>query len=178
MELPSAYEEAGSFGAAYYYIDAVVVEAQEGGKDCGCSNTQAPESKVIYSGSVAINDNMTLGEKLDVVEGYFYQYKDDVVSSAERNIDKVIELMNQNPLLKVQIVGHTDNEEAARAKTDVNMKSLGEKRAKNVMNYMTSKGIDRSRLSAVTVDNKEPASTMSTPISLAKNRRVEFKINL
>ncbi len=178
MELPSQYEEAGSVNAAYYYIDAVVVEAQEGGKDCGCSNTKAPESKIIYSGSVAINENMTLGEKLDVVEAYFYQYKDDVVSSAERNIDQVIELMNQNPLLKVQIVGHTDNEEAERVKTDAKLSNLGLQRAKNTMNYMTSKGIDRSRLSAVTVDNTQPASTMKTPISLAKNRRVEFKINL
>lgn len=178
MELPSAYEEAGSFGAAYYYIDAVVVEAQEGGKDCGCSNTKVPESKIIFSGSESITDEMTLDEKLDFVKGYFYQYKADVVSSTERNIDKIIELMNQNPLLKVQIVGHTDNEEAVLAKSESKLTDLGLNRAKNAMNYMTSKGIDQTRLSAVTVDNKEPASTMSTPISLAKNRRVEFKINL
>lgn len=121
---------------------------------------------------------MTLGEKIAVMTGYFYQYNADVVSATERSIDKVIELMNQNPLLKIQVVGHTDNEEAELAKSEASLKKLGEDRAKNVVNYMQKQGIDRSRLSAVSEDNKKPVSTMKTPISMAKNRRVEFKIDL
>lgn len=178
MEVPSEYDEVGGINAAYYYIDQVEVKELASGDNCGCASTRIPESKVIYSGTDNVKDDMTLGEKIAVMTGYFYQYNADVVSATERSIDKVIELMNQNPLLKIQVVGHTDNEEAELAKSEASLKKLGEDRAKNVVNYMQKQGIDRSRLSAVSEDNKKPVSTMKTPISMAKNRRVEFKIDL
>lgn len=178
MELPSQYEEAGSYGAAYYYIDDVQVNQLAAGEDCGCASTQIPESKVIYSGTTTINDDMTLSEKMAAISAYFYQYKPEVVSAAERTVDKVIDMMKQNPMLKVQIVGHTDNEEAELAKKESSLKDLGLKRAQNIQRYMESQGIERSRLTAVSEENAKPISTMSTPISLAKNRRAEFKINL
>jgi outer membrane protein OmpA-like peptidoglycan-associated protein len=177
-EVPSEYDEVGGINAAYYYIDQVEIKELASGDNCGCASTRIPESKVIYSGTDNVKDDMTLGEKIAVMTGYFYQYNADVVSATERSVDKVIELMKQNPLLKIQVVGHTDNEEAELAKSEASLKKLGEDRAKNVVNYMQKQGIDRARLTAVSEDNKKPVSTMKTPISMAKNRRVEFKIDL
>lgn len=178
MDLPSQYEEAGSYGAAYYYIDDVQVTQLAAGEDCGCASTQIPESKVIYSGTTTISDDMTMSDKVAAISAYFYQYKPEVVSAAQRTVDQVVDMMKQNPMLKIQIVGHTDNEEAELAKKETSLKNLGLKRAQNVQNYIESKGIERSRITAVSEENSKPVSTMTTPISLAKNRRVEFKINL
>lgn len=178
MELPAKYAEEGPEAVALYYIDAVEVRETETDQNCSCENTKIPESKIIYSASVQINDEMTASEKVDAIDAYFYQYKDGVVSNAERSIDKIIELMKANPAMNVQVIGHMDSEEAELAKKESSLKDLDEDRAMNVLKYMVEEGIDRSRISTKGEKNTKPVSKMSTPISLAKNRRVEFKIAL
>ena len=121
---------------------------------------------------------MTVTEKIAAVDLYFYQYKSDLTPAAKRGADLVVELMKKSPMMKVQIVGHSDNEEVALGKTESSISQLARDRAVNVMSYMQQQGIDRSRLSFFSEDNKQPVSTMGTPISLAKNRRVEFVLDL
>jgi len=178
MELPSKYAEAGTEAVALYYVDAVEVRKIEADQNCGCSNTKIPESKIIYSATVQLNDEMTATEKVEAIDAYFYQYKDGVVSNSKRSIDQIIVMMKANPAMNVQVIGHMDNEEAELAKKESSLKNLDEKRAMNVLKYMVEEGIDRSRISTKGEKNTQPVSKMSTPISLAKNRRVEFKIAL
>lgn len=174
-EVSSDYEK-GPEIAAYYFIDNVEVRRIEANENCGCANTKIPESKVIYSASVQLNDDMTMSEKVDAIDAYFYQYQSEVVSAAERTIDQIVDMMKANPLMKVQVIAHTDNEEAELAKKEPSLKTLAEDRAKNVREYIAAQGVDRTRVLMDNKANTEPVSKMSTPISLAKNRRVEFKI--
>jgi outer membrane protein OmpA-like peptidoglycan-associated protein len=178
LEIPEKYAEAGPEMVAYYYIDAVEVRRIEANGDCGCENTKIPESKVIYSSSVQIKDDATLQEKIEGTDVYFYQYKSEVVSNAKRSIDQIIGYMNANPAMKISIIGHEDADETKLAATESSLKGLDEQRAMNVLKYMVTQGIDRSRLSISGKGSREPVSTMTTPLSLAKNRRVEFKISL
>jgi len=178
MELPAKYAEEGPEAVALYYIDAVEVREIQTDENCGCANTKIPESKIIYSGTVQINDEMAASEKVEAIDAYFYQYQDGVVSSAERSIDKIIEVMKANPAMNLQIIGHMDNQEFELAKKESSLKNLDEKRAMNVLKYMVKEGIDRTRISTKGEKNTKPVSKMSTPISLAKNRRVEFNIAL
>jgi outer membrane protein OmpA-like peptidoglycan-associated protein len=175
MEVSSEYEK-GSEPAAYYYIDAVEIRQIEANENCGCSNKKIPESKIIYSSTVQLDDEMPLGEKVEAIDAYFYQYKGDLVSSTERSVDQIIALMNANPEMRVEVIGHSDKEEVELAKTESSIKNLAEQRAMNTREYMAEKGIDRSRILTKSMDDRQPVSTMSTPLSLAKNRRVEFKI--
>jgi len=177
-EIDKKYAEEGPEMVGYYYIDMVEVRKVEPTEDCGCSNTKIPESKVIYSASVQINDDMNATEKVEAVDAYFYQYKSELVSSAKRSIDLIIEMMKENPLMKVQVIGHMDSEEAELAKSEPSLSKLDENRARAVLAYMLSEGIDRKRIMEKGVGDSQPVSKMSTPISLAKNRRVEFKISL
>ncbi len=176
-EVSSDYEK-GPEIAAYYFIDNVEVRSIEANENCGCANTKIPESKVIYSASVQLNDDMTMSEKVDAIDAYFYQYQSEVVSAAERTIDQIVEMMKANPLMKVQVIAHTDDEEAELAKKEPSLKTLAEDRAKNVREYMAAQGVDRTQILMDNKANTEPVSKMSTPISLAKNRRVEFRIVL
>ncbi len=176
MELPSQYAEDGSEPAAYYYIDAVEIRKIEANENCGCSNTKIPESKIIYSSTVQLDEEMALGEKVEAIDAYFYQYQEGLVSSAKRTIDKIVNFMNENPSMRVEIIGHSDNQEFELAKQEMSLQKLAQKRADNTRRYMIDQGIDGSRIVTKSKDNTQPVSTMSTPLSLAKNRRVEFKI--
>jgi outer membrane protein OmpA-like peptidoglycan-associated protein len=176
LELPEKYTEAGPIKMAYYYIDMVKITEIQASEQCDCSISKIPESKVIYSATVQLNDDMTITEKVEAIDAYFYQYQSVVVSAAERSIDQIIEIMNANPMMKVQITGHMDSEEVELSKKEPSLKDLDEERAMSTLTYMVSKGIDRGRLTTKGKKNMEPISKMTTPISLAKNRRVEFKI--
>lgn len=174
-EVSSEYEK-GPIIAAYYYIDDVEIRRIEANENCGCADTKIPESKLIYSASVQLNDDMSVTEKVEAIDAYFYQYSAEVVAAEKQTIDRVIELMKANPMMKVQVIAHTDNEEEELAKKETSLITLAEDRAKNVREYIASQGVDRTRVLMDNKGNKEPVSKMSTPISLAKNRRVEFKI--
>jgi len=177
MEVSSDFED-GSEPAAYYYIDAVEVRKIEANENCGCSNTKIPDSKIIYSATVQISDDMPLSEKVEAIDAYFYQYKDELVSSTKRTVDRIIEYMKANPAMRVEVIGHSDKEEVELAKSQTSIQDLAEKRAQNTREYMVEEGIDRGRILYKSKDDKEPVSTMTTPLSLAKNRRVEFRIVL
>lgn len=174
-EVSSEYEK-GPVIAAYYYIDDVEIRQIEANENCGCADTRIPESKLIYSASVQLNDDMTVTEKVDAIDAYFYQYNAEVVAAEKQSIDKIIEMMKASPGMKIQVIAHTDNEEEELAKKETSLKTLGQDRAKNVREYIASQGVDRTRILMDNKGNAEPVSKMSTPISLAKNRRVEFKI--
>ena len=176
-EVSSDYEK-GPEIAAYYYIDQVEVRRIEANENCGCANTKIPDSKVIYSATTQLTDEMTITEKIEAIDAYFYQYQAEVVSAAQRTIDQIVELMKANPGMKIQVIGHTDNEEAELAKKETTLSTLAEDRAKNVREYIAAQGIDRTRVLMDNKGNSEPVSKMSTPISLAKNRRIEFRIVL
>ena len=175
LEVSAEYEK-GPVIAAYYYIDDVEIRRIEANENCGCSNTKIPDSKVIYSASIQLNDDMTVTEKVEAIDVYFYQYNAEVVAAEKQTIDKVVELLKANPGMKIQVIAHTDNEEEELAKKEPSLKTLAEDRAKNVREYMASQGVDRTQVVMDNKGNTQPVSEMSTPISLAKNRRVEFKV--
>lgn len=176
MDLPEKYVEDGQIAAAYYFIDDVKVEPIKAGEKCNCASDRIPESKIIFSGSPQIDGDMSLAEKVEAIDVYFYQYQAEVVSAAERTIDKVVDLLVENSSGKITIIGHTDNEEAALAEDEATLRGLAKKRANLVKSYMVASGIDEERLSVESKDNTAPVAKMATPISLAKNRRVEFEV--
>ncbi len=54
--------------------------------------------------------------------------------------------------------------------------NLGINRANKIKNYLVKKGISEDRLSTFNHDASQPVSASYSELSLAKNRRVEFKI--
>lgn len=84
-------------------------------------------------------------------------------------IDQMVEMLKQNPTLKISIEGHTDN-----AGDKASNQKLSESRAKSVMNALISKGIESSRLSSKGWGMSKPIADNSTEEGKAKNRRVEI----
>lgn len=86
-------------------------------------------------------------------------------------IDKLLQMMGENPTLKVQINGYTDNV----GKPADNLK-LSANRAKSVVDYLVSKGIKTSRLLFKGFGETKPIADNKTEAGRALNRRTEFVI--
>jgi len=86
-------------------------------------------------------------------------------------LEKVLELLSQNPTTKIEVSGHTDN-----TGTLEHNQSLSENRAKAVVDYLVSKGVDSSRLTFKGDADTKPIADNSTPEHRAMNRRTEMKV--
>jgi OOP family OmpA-OmpF porin len=120
--------------------------------------------------------NTPKGAKVDqrgcwVIQGIqFDTSKADIKSSSYPVLNEVVDVLRQNPTLRVEIQGHTDSTGSASFN-----KILSQNRAKAVLDYFASKGISRNRLSAMGYGPNRPVASNSTPEGRALNRRVELK---
>jgi len=96
-----------------------------------------------------------------------YNLKDE----SEVELDKVVQLLKENPTLKIQINGHTDN--IGKAKDNL---VLSENRAKEVVKYLTDAGISAQRLTYKGFGATQPIADNATEVGRAKNRRTELKV--
>ena len=86
-------------------------------------------------------------------------------------IDKLYQILVDNPTLKVEINGHTDN--IGKASDN---EVLSNNRAKSVVDYLIQKGISSKRLSFKGFGATKPITDNTTEAGRAKNRRTEFLI--
>jgi len=100
-----------------------------------------------------------------------------LTASSKKIIDEnLLSLMQSDPNSKVEIGSHTDAL-GSRSSNQV----LSEKRAQSVVDYLVSKGISRSRLTAVGYGESKPTNGCKDGVSCtsaqhAANRRTEFKV--
>jgi OOP family OmpA-OmpF porin len=98
--------------------------------------------------------------------------KDVITKSSWPILDSVVVVMNQNPTYKLKIAGHTDNQGEALKNL-----ILSEQRAKAVMNYLVSHGVEPVRIiSATGFGDQNPIADNSTKEGRKLNRRVEFEV--
>jgi outer membrane protein OmpA-like peptidoglycan-associated protein len=102
---------------------------------------------------------------------FFDPNKYELKPESQVELDKLVQLLKDNPTLKIQINGHTDNS----GKPSENM-PLSENRAKAVTTYLTSKGVNAARLSFKGWGETQPVADNGTPEGRAQNRRTELKV--
>ena len=86
-------------------------------------------------------------------------------------LDQIAATFIENSNYIIEVQGHTDN----TGKEEVN-KSLSDKRAHAVMDYLVKKGVDPARMTAIGYGSDKPIEDNKTKAGRAKNRRVEFAI--
>lgn len=175
-----AANKSPQIGGAYYFIDNISVQLMEEEErcDCGSNNYEEVGSSLIYSKSDVIKDNMSLDEKLKLSTVYFGFGRDMVTGAATKDLDRIVQLMKDNPTAKIRVVAHTDTEETKVAEKRVEYKGVGMRRANSVIKYLMDKGVDESRLISTDKGDRAPAPSDSDneELNQAKNRRVEFQL--
>ena len=87
-------------------------------------------------------------------------------------LSEATEILKRYPDLKVEVAGHTDS-----VGTDAYNQGLSERRAKTVYDYLTSNGVDASRLvGPVGYGESRPLDTNDTAEGRARNRRTELNV--
>ncbi|MES1221479.1 MAG: OmpA family protein, partial [Bacteroidota bacterium] len=86
-------------------------------------------------------------------------------------LDRVVKLLRENPAIVIEMSAHTDS----KGSDEYNF-TLSDNRARSVMEYIVSKGIDPSRISSHGYGETVPVATNDTDEGRQLNRRVEFKI--
>ena len=102
---------------------------------------------------------------------FFDVNKFDLKTESQVELDKLVQLLKENPTLKIRLEGHTDNVGSA---TD-NLR-LSDNRAKAVVGYLVSKGIPAARLQARGFGATQPIADNKTEEGRARNRRTELKV--
>ena len=106
-----------------------------------------------------------------VGDGIKVTMSESIVNFAKSNLDKLAEVLINNPDTDINIYGYTDS-----VGSDSYNLTLSEKRANSVKSYLISKGIASSRLIARGEGKASPIASNDTDEGRAKNRRVEFAI--
>jgi outer membrane protein OmpA-like peptidoglycan-associated protein len=103
---------------------------------------------------------------------YFDFNKATFKQDSYNELNKLERMLQQNMGMNVEISGHTDN-----IGTKNFNKFLSQKRAEAVKDYLTKKGIDSRRVTAVGYGPAKPlASNDDEEDGRELNRRVEFKV--
>lgn len=101
---------------------------------------------------------------------YFDTGKADVKPESDATLKEIVKLLQQDPKLKLYVVGHTDNQGTLEMNMD-----LSRRRANAVVQVLTIKyGVVPARLSAQGDGPTAPVASNDTEEGRAKNRRVEL----
>lgn len=93
------------------------------------------------------------------------------VKASQKELDFLVNLLLDNPDLKVKIIGHVSNDMS----TDLANK-LSYERAAAVVNYLVRNNVNISRLKAEGMGFKQPIADNNTPEGRKANQRIEFVI--
>ena len=131
---------------------------------------QAKEIKQQIPGAVVER----VGEGLQVTfeSGLLFPYDSDVLTAAaQQNLATFASSLDKYPNTNIVIVGHTDSNGS-----DAYNLTLSERRANAAVNYLVSRGVDRSRLRAAGRGETEPVASNDSDAGRQQNRRVEMAI--
>lgn len=114
---------------------------------------------------------VAVGSKI-ILRNIFFDFdKATLRSESAAELERLIQLLNDIPTMRIEISGHTDS----RGADDYNLK-LSDNRSKAVVDYLTAKGIAAKRLEFKGYGETQPIATNDTDEGRQLNRRTEFKI--
>lgn len=88
-----------------------------------------------------------------------------------KHLNELAELLVEFPELEIQVIGHTDS-----CGTDAYNETLSLNRAKEVVNYLSKRGVSKVRMEAIGYGERFPIDDNGTDEGRLNNRRVEIEI--
>lgn len=115
--------------------------------------------------------------KTIAIQNIHYDFdKDNIRKDAAVILDELVRTMRDNPTLEIELGSHTDSRGI-----DIYNLDLSQRRARSVVNYLVSRGISRSRLTAKGYGETQLLNRCANGVKCSAaehqaNRRTEFKI--
>lgn len=102
---------------------------------------------------------------------YFEKASATLLSESAPELDKILDFMTKNPLVSIELSGHTSSE----GRDDYNLQ-LSTERALAIKQWLVSKGIDSKRITSIGYGKTKPIADNNNEEGRKMNRRVELKI--
>ena len=123
---------------------------------------------------VAVGDD--LGKCFGIKMIYFDLDKSNIRPEAALDLEKILDVLNQNPTMKIDIRSHTDSRQTFKYN-----EALSERRAKSTINWLVKNGIDTSRLTGKGYGETQLVNKCADDVICSEdehqlNRRSEFII--
>lgn len=117
-------------------------------------------------------DDLELNKTFTLENIYYDLDKYNIRSDAAVELDKLVQILKDNPTIKIELASHTD----ARA-TDAYNNNLSQQRAQSAVNYLISRGIETERLTAKGYGERQLiVQKAKTEEEHQRNRRTEFTV--
>ena len=130
----------------------------------GCDGALAPKAAAPASG--------VMQSKITLQADTLYDFnKSDLKPEGKATLDKIAADLNKIKLEVIIAVGNTDS-----VGTDAYNMALGQRRAQSVKSYLTSKGVDGSRIYTESKGKSNPVASNATAEGRAKNRRTDIEV--
>jgi len=160
----------------YYYIDNIEVIEIESADGCFCGKTEDRDPDLIYSRTTAKNVDMNPTEIVNSTSIWFSYLSVEIPAMFEAELAEMAKLLSSNPSLKIELTGHSDNDEQNETKTKKIYSGIALRRAEKIKQFLVDNGASASNISVIGKDNTMPATDKTTPLGKAQNRRVVFKV--
>ena len=141
------------------------------GREWGTPDTfrEAITNIRLAQGAVPLYDRMMSEGKFVTYGITFDVGKATIKPESMGEINRIVQLMTENPDLKFSVEGHTDN-----TGKEASNQTLSEQRSQAIVAKLVELGIAQDRLTAVGKGQNSPIADNNTDEGRAKNRRVEF----
>ena len=162
---------------AYYFIDNVEIIEIQAKSQCKCSAADERDMDLVYGSSSVQDEDMTDVEKINASAIYYAFLKRTPTGSGKQTVADIAAILKANPSMRVNIVGHCDDDEASEGKINARYKMIGKNRGNQIRRMLEAAGVPASQFSVSDIGAKDPANSRDTDISRAQNRRVTFEVN-
>jgi len=114
---------------------------------------------------------LEIGQVIQLNNLFFVQSKSELLPESMPELERLYQLMMEQPNLEIELGGHTDNQGIYSANI-----RLSQDRAEAVREFLVEKGIPRKRIEAKGYGPSKPVASNLNPETRKQNRRVEITI--
>jgi outer membrane protein OmpA-like peptidoglycan-associated protein len=151
----------GALGAGGSYLWSQKMQQQKADMERATAGT-----------GVAVSQTADNRLKLDIPSDIsFPTGRSDIGAGFTPILNQFATSLNQNPVTRVTIVGHTDS-----TGSDAVNNPLSLDRANSARDYLVARGVARQRITTEGRGSREPIADNSNPTTRAKNRRIEIYV--
>ncbi len=116
--------------------------------------------------------DLVINKLFDIKPIYYFYDKDNIRNDASVELEKVVQILKDNPQIKLELGSHTDTRG-----TDIYNIDLSQRRARAAVQYILSRGIDPGRITAKGYGERQLViKNAKTEAEHQINRRTEFKV--